>query len=206
MKLIKYIFSTLLLFVAVSVFAQPEEGISDLMKQRARQKIAQMNDNISFMADPQKSEAMREKYRSIALNLFVAGGEAYEDADTINTGVKMETTSIYRKKPTRRLMKDYFSGLVSLDKRYSKVKIQTTKVNEIKVSDLHKVKDGLYVCTAYYEQIFVGYRDRIPIYKDRTRKKVKIFIKEDIVIGDNGEERELEVLLGDVTAEETNKL
>ncbi len=206
MKLLRYIFCMLLFFIWATAVAQSDSGISELMKERAQQKVAQMNDNISFMADPQKSEAMRNKYRSIALNLFIAEGEPYEDMDTINTGVKMETTSIYRKKPTRRLMKDYFSGLVSLDKRYSKVKIQTTKVNEIKISDLHKVADGLYVCTAYFEQIFIGYKDGIPIYKDRTRKKVKIYIKEDIVISDDGEERELEVLLGDVTALETTRI
>jgi hypothetical protein len=96
-------------------------------------------------------------------------------------------------------MKDYFTGLVNL--RYSKVNIQSTKINEIQISDLQKVDDNKYVCTAYYEQVFVGYRDGKPIYKDRTRKKVKVYILSEETI--DGEE--FIVLLGDVTALETTK-
>lgn len=68
-------------------------------------------------------------------------------------------------------MKDYFTGLVNL--RYSKVDIQSTKVHEIEVSELQKIDDNKFVCTAYFEQIFVGYRDGRPVYKDRTRKKLR---------------------------------
>lgn len=199
MKSIKYIFSLLLLLIGANVYAQSDAGITELMKQRAQQKVAQMNDNISFMADKSKSLDTRNYYRGKALNLFIEKGEPFEEEGIHNTGVKMETTSIYRKNPSRRLMKDYFTGLVNL--RYSKVNIQSTKINEIQISDLQKVDDNKYVCTAYYEQVFVGYRDGKPIYKDRTRKKVKVYILSEETI--DGEE--FIVLLGDVTALETTK-
>lgn len=199
MKSIKYIFSLLLLLIGANVYAQSDAGITELMKQRAQQKVAQMNDNISFMADKSKSKDTRYYYRGKALNLFIEKGEPFEEEGIHNTGVKMETTSIYRKNPSRRLMKDYFTGLVNL--RYSKVNIQSTKINEIQISDLQKVDDNKYVCTAYYEQVFVGYRDGKPIYKDRTRKKVKVYILSEETI--DGEE--FIVLLGDVTALETTK-
>jgi hypothetical protein len=199
MKSIKYIFSLLLLLIGANVYAQSDAGITELMKQRAQQKVAQMNDNISFMADKSKSEDTRKYYRGKALNLFIEKGEPFEEEGIHNTGVKMETTSLYSKKPTRRLMKDYFTGLIQL--RYSKVSIQSTKVNEIQISDLQKVDDNKYVCTAYYEQVFVGERDGKPIYKDRTRKKVKVYILSEETI--DGEE--FIVLLGDVTALETKK-
>lgn len=200
MKSIKYIFSMLLLMIGATVFAQSDAGISELMKQRAQQKVAQMNDNISFMADKSKSLDTRNYYKGRALNLFIEKGEPFEEEGIRNTGVKMETTSIYRKKPSRRLMKDYFTGLVNM--RYSKVDIQSTKVHEIEVSDLQKIDDNKYVCTAYFEQIFVGYRDGRPVYKDRTRKKVKVYIlAEETIDG-----QEFIVLLGDVTALETTKI
>jgi hypothetical protein len=199
MKSIKYIFSLLLLLIGANVYAQSDAGITELMKQRAQQKVAQMNDNISFMADKSKSKDTRYYYRGKALNLFIEKGEPFEEEGIHNTGVKMETTSLYSKNPTRRLMKDYFTGLIEL--RYSKVSIQSTKVNEIQISDLQKVDDNKYVCTAYYEQVFVGYRDGKPIYKDRTRKKVKVYILSEETI--DGEE--FIVLLGDVTALETTK-
>ncbi|MDR3796030.1 hypothetical protein [Phocaeicola sp.] len=196
----KYFICLMLLFVGASAFAQNDAGISELMKQRAQQKVAQMNDNISFMADKSKDLNTRNYYRGKALNLFIEKGEPFEEEGIHNTGVKMETTSIYRRKPSRRLMKDYFTGLVNL--RYSKVDIQSTKVHEIEISDLQKIDDDKYVCTAYFEQIFVGYRDGIPIYKDRTRKKVKIYIlAEETIDG-----QEFIVLLGDVTALETSRI
>lgn len=199
MNSVKYMLSLLFILIGAHVFAQSDAGITELMKERAQQKVAQMNDNISFMADKTKSLDTRNYYRGKALNLFIEKGEPFEDEGIHNTGVKMETTSIYRKKPTRRLMKDYFTGLVNL--RYSRVDIQSTKINEIQISDLQKVDDNKYVCTAYYEQIFVGYRDGKPIYKDRTRKKVKVYIlSEETIDG-----QEFIVLLGDVTALETTK-
>lgn len=200
MKSIRYILCTLFLMIGVTAFAQSDASISELMKQRAQQKVAQMNDNISFMADKSKSLDTRNYYKRRALNLFIEKGEPYEEEGIHNTGVKMETTSIYRKKPSRRLMKDYFTGLVNL--RYSKVDIQSTKVHEIEVSNLQKIDDNKYVCTAYFEQVFVGYREGYPVYKDRTRKKVKVYIlAEETIDG-----QEFIVLLGDVTALETNRI
>lgn len=97
-------------------------------------------------------------------------------------------------------MKDYFTGLINL--RYSKVDIQSTKVQDIKVSELQKIDDNKYVCTAYFEQIFIGYRDGRPIYKDRTRKKVKVYILAEETI----DRPEFVVMLGDVTALETTRI
>lgn len=180
--------------------AQDSKVLDNLFIQRGIQKIAQLNDNISFMADKSKSLDTRNYYKSRALNLFIGKGEPFEIDGIHNPGVKMETTSIYRKKPFRRLMKDYFTGLVNL--RYSKVDIQSTKVHEIEVSNLQKVDDNKYVCTAYFEQTFVGYRDGHPLLKDRIRKKVKVYIlAEETIDG-----QEFIVLLGDVTALETSKI
>lgn len=196
---LKHLICLMLLLIGASAYAQNDAGISELMKQRAQQKVAQMNDNISFMADKSKDLNTRNYYRGKALNLFIGKGEPFEEEGIHNTGVKMETTSVYRVKPTRRLMKDYFTGLINL--RYSKVDIQSTKVNEIEVSDLLKIDDNKYVCTACFEQVFVGYRDGRPIYKDRTRKKVKVYIMVEETI----DREEFFILLGDVTALETSR-
>lgn len=197
---LKKLIFLILLFIGTSAYAQNDVDISELMKERAQQKVAQMNDNISFMADKSKDKKTRNYYRGKALNLFIEKGEPFEEEGIHNTGVKMETTSIYRKKPVRRLMKDYFDGLVNL--KYSKVDIKSTKVHEIEVSDLQKIDDNKYVCTAYFEQIFIGYQDGKPAYKDRTRKKVKVYIlAEETIDG-----QEFLVLLGDVTALETTRI
>lgn len=79
MKSIKYIFTMLLLIIGATAFAQNDAGVSELMKQRAQQKVAQMNDNISFMADKSKSLDTRNYYKGRALNLFIEKGEPFEE-------------------------------------------------------------------------------------------------------------------------------
>lgn len=69
MKSIRHILCTLFLMIGVTASAQSDAGISELMKQRAQQKVAQMNDNISFMADKSKSLDTRNYYKRRALNL-----------------------------------------------------------------------------------------------------------------------------------------
>lgn len=205
MKVLKLYLILVLCSLITQARAQNEVTINEMLKFRAAEKVAQMNDYISYMADKSKSVENRNYYRKKALNLFVGNGEAYEEDGQRKDGVYMETTSLYRKNPTRRLMKDYFTGLVNM--RYSKVEISTTKVNEIRVSDLKKTDDGRYECTAYFEQIFRGYRDGIPVYTDRTRKKVKIYIlAEETIDRDGGTLTEFIVLLGDVTALETTRI
>lgn len=114
----------------------------------------------------------------------------------------MEVTSIWREKPSQRLMKDYFTGLMNM--RYSKVTIESTEVSKIEVSKLKQIDEGKYVCTCYFEQAFCGYRDGRPVYKDITRKKVKCYIVEEVILDDQGgEQHEYIVMLGDVTALET---
>jgi len=203
MNKLKYIICMMSLLLGASAFAQDIVGMeemSELAKQRAQQNVAQMNDNISFMADKSKDVDTRKYYKKQALKLFIENGEPYEEEGIQNDGVKMEITSTLRKKPRKRLMKDYFTGLINL--RYSKVDIQSTKVQDIKVSELQKIDDNKYVCTAYFEQIFIGYRDGRPIYKDRTRKKVKVYILAEETI----DRPEFVVMLGDVTALETTRI
>lgn len=200
---IKTFITMIFLFIGMSTaFAYSDQELKTIMEQRIQHKVAQMNDNISFMADKSKDLETRNYYREMALNLFIEKGEPFEDVGGImNSGVKMETTSVYRKKPSRRLMKDYFTGLINL--RYSKVDVQSTEARRIEVSDLEKIDDeGNYVATAYFEQIFVAYRDGRIVYKDKTRKKVKVYVfAEETIDG-----TEFIVRLGDVTALETTKI
>ncbi len=117
MKHLKHIICLLFLFIGISVFGQ-NDSIKGLMSTYAMQKVAQMNDNISFMADKSKYVDTRKYYRQRALNLFIEKGEPFEEDGIHNSGVKIEISSIHRKKLVRRLMKDYLTGLINL--RYSK--------------------------------------------------------------------------------------
>lgn len=199
----RIIFAFFAIMMVTASFAQA--NVQEVLRIRAAEKVGQLCDYIEFLANPQNEYKTRSYYKTKALNLFINKGEAYEEDGVYKKGVMMEVTSIWRSKPSRRLMKDYFTGLMNM--RYSKVEIESTEVSNIEVSKLQPIDDDTYVCTCYFEQAFCGYRDGVPVYKDITRKKVKCYvIKEKVLDDQGGEQIEYMVMLGDVTALETRRV
>lgn len=201
-KLRVLVLSLAVSLVAIHGSAQLSSDKNEMLKMRVQEMVGQMTDNISFMADKKKEYDTRMFYREVALNLFIGQGGPYQYMGEQRKGVIMETTSLYRSRPTRRLMRDYFEGLVNL--KYSQVVIESTQTYDIEVSDLKKVpgEDNLYVCTACFEQLFMGYRDGRVVYGDRTRKEVTAYVRMEEVYNDY----EFIVMLGDVTAKETKRI
>ena len=97
-------------------------------------------------------------------------------------------------------MKTYLLNLANL--RYSDVVITSTDVSNIKVSSLRKIDEDTYVCTCYFNQTFIGYRDGIPVYKDRTSKYVKCYV----YLESTEDGLEYIIRLGDVYATDTERL
>lgn len=190
----------LLLVIMVTTQAFAQNSATEQIKRRAAEKVGLMNDYISYMANKKKSSKTRIYYKTKALRLFAGGGDSYEENGIQKEGVQMEVTSINRKTKSRRLMKTYFQSLINL--KYNDVQITSTDVADIKVSQLQRIGENLYVCTCYFEQAFIGYMDGRPVYKDITRKHVKCYVyTEETESG-----TEFMVLLGDVTADQTRKL
>lgn len=188
----------LVMMVITQAFAQ--SSATEQIKRRAAEKVGLMNDYISYMANKKKSDKTRIYYKTKALRLFAGGGDSYEENGVQKEGVQMEVTSINRKTKSRRLMKKYFQSLIYFN--YNDVQITSTDVADIKVSQLQRIGENLFVCTCYFEQAFVGYMDGRPVYKDITRKHVKCYVyAEETESG-----TEFMVLLGDVTADQTRKL
>ncbi|MBQ8240171.1 MAG: hypothetical protein IJZ38_04950 [Bacteroides sp.] len=183
--------------IAMPSFAQNEQ---DMLRRRAAEKVGQMCDYIEFMANPQNGLSTRKYYCDKALNLFINRGNEYEENGILKKGVLMEVTSVNRNKTFPKLIKTYFVGLMNLT--YDAVQISSTEVAEMRVSNLQKVKDNLYVCTCYFEQVFAGYRDGRAVYKDITRKRVKCYVQKE----QTEDGAEYVVMLGDVTAIDTKRI
>lgn len=181
-----------------SAFAQIE-GNESMIKMRAAERVAQMNDYISFMADKKKSTDSRLHHKGKALNLFIGKGNSYEENGVNKEGVMMLISSKRRSSVTHSLMKKYFSNLVYGLRAYTDVKITATEIADIKVSELRKVDTNLWVCTCQYDQAFVGYRDGRPIYRDITTKRIKCYVEAE----DTEDGWEYIILLGDVYAIDT---
>lgn len=195
--LIKTAFCILILYASsFSANAQISQQQSEVLRRRSAEKVALMNDYIAYMADKSKNEDSRSYYRGKALNLFIGKGLEYEEDGVQKKGVMMQITSKTYNTVTDKLMREYFWNLIKGLNYYTEIEITATDAASMKVSDLRPISDNIYECTCQYVQIFVGRRDGVIVYKDRTTKRIKCrVIKEDTEDGD-----EFVVLLGDVYA------
>jgi hypothetical protein len=195
---------TALLMTGLSHIGLSQNIDKEALKLRAAQKVKQMTDNISRIADKSRSVSTRESIRSKTLVLFINKGEAFKEVydggyEIQRQGVFMETSSLKCKTcdPKKTLMTQYLTNLIKLN--YSQVKIESTDVSSMEVSSLQKINDNEYVCTVYFEQAFAGYRDGRPVYKDITRKSVEVHI----AVEETLDGTEYIIRLGDVHALDT---
>ena len=200
----KYILTFAIIISATLAYAQPNN--ENAMTMRVVQKVKQLADYITYMADKEKPIRDRKEYRQAALNLFIGQGKSYIVNGAPREGVYMLITSKHRKRAVQRLMKDYFTGLINM--RYSKVVIESSEITDIKVSELKKVADHEYECTCTFVQAFCGFHDGKPIYKKIPHKRVTCRILEEEIakITDSGDIEtgyEYVIWLGDVEALET---
>ena len=117
-----------------------QNAVDEQIRRTAAQRVAQMNDYISFMADKSNDMETRQYYKKQALNLFAGRGYNYEENGVNKEGVRMEITSVNNTRPRSKLMRVYFNGLMNLT--YQKVSIQSTELASIKVSNLQKVDNN----------------------------------------------------------------
>lgn len=208
--LVRWAGLSLLALMSFSAFAQTTDD--DMLRRRAAEKCAQFNNYVSLIGRKidKKGRSVplqtRMYYRDAALKLFIANGNEYTEyvgtEERNIAGVMMQTTSVNRpnQKPKSTLMKTYLYNLANL--KYTNVVISSTDVANIKVSSLRKIDENTYVCTCYFTQTFIGYRDGIPVYKDRTSKYVKCYVYPEST--EDG--MEYIIRLGDVFATDTERL
>lgn len=198
MKIFRFIAIMLIALISISAFSQTADD-DVMLKRRAAEKVAQMNDYISFMASKRKTTTIRYKYKDKALNLFVGKGYSYVENSINKEGVKQEISSRRngRVSVRDRLTRDYFDALIKMG--YSDVIINSTDIVNMKVSTLQQIDDNTFVCTVEYDQAFSGYRDGRPIYQDITTKRIKCYVYRE----DTEDGYEYIVKLGDNYVEET---
>ncbi len=182
----------------------------ELLKQRAKECVRQMNTYITSMTKKAERDANNElhptlqdrnDFRTAALELFLDNG----DSITLSNGVKgapalMETSNGRTGFVNSRPVKDYFLRLINMIIRntYTEVKITSTDIENMDATNLVKVGDR-YQCVVTYYQDFVGRRGEIKAYADRTKKQIVVwFVPYHSPYGD-----EVVPRLGDISAKET---
>lgn len=206
-------------FVAGTSSAQSTQDM-EVLKQRAKEKVKQLNDYISFMANPKKENKTRYYYKGEAQKLFINDCERFKEIveykngskeEVWREGVTMEVVSLRNRKPRPRPMKEYFRGLITMT--YKSVTIETTDIADMRVSKLQpygKDEDGkmMYICSVYFDQAFIGRRGDGGVYKDITHKWVVCYVQVDEVLDEETGDTypEYMVKLGDVHVESIEKI
>lgn len=196
----KLFYTLMALLMTMPICAQIDNQKEDMLKIRAKEKVGQFCDYISFIANKKKKLKTRIYYVDKAKNLFLNRGKALLDDDgtMIRDSVIMQVTSLKTNTPKNVYLNDYLPRLANL--KYPEVEVTSTDIAEMKVSNLQKLGEGFYSCTVYFYQYFIGkYRDNQVIYKDKTNKRVQCFIFEE----DTEDGIEYIVLLGDIFADTT---
>ena len=191
-----------------------------ILKERAKEKVAMMNKYISFMANPQKESKTRFRYKEEAQNLFVNNCNPFTEIVEFEDGSKetihrnsvtMQVASLRNKTPRTKPMKEYFRGLITMN--YKSVQIESTDIADMRVSKLEPYGidsngNELYICSVYFDQIFVGITPEGRKYQDITHKWVVCYVQVDEVFDENtgNTDPEYMVRLGDVHVESIEKL
>lgn len=215
MKTKKYLTLILTMFlVPGSTFSQSSHDM-EVLKERAKEKVRQLNEDISFMANPQIDNKSRYGWKAEAQKLFINDCERFKEIveykdgskeEVWREGVTMEVASLRNRRPRPRPMKEYFRGLITMT--YKSVTIETTDIADMRVSKLQpygKDENGkmMYVCSVYFDQAFIGRRGDGGIYKDITHKWVVCYVQVDDVFDETTGKTypEYMVRLGDVHVE-----
>ena len=216
-----------LLFIAIfasyDLFAQEftlSEQDKKVLIERAKEKVAMMNRYIAFMADPKNDNDTRFYYKEEGQKLFVNDCNPFTEIVEFKDGTKeiiqresvtMQVASLRNTKPRTKPMKEYFRGLIKMNYKY--VKMESTDIADMRVSKLQpygKDADGkqLYVCSVFFDQVFVGVTPEGRKYQDITHKWVVCYVQVDNVFDPTTGDTypEYMVRLGDVHVESIEKL
>lgn len=203
----------LLFLVIGTVNAQDEltEAQKVEFQNRVKQKVEEFQNALSNIVNNELRHDIRKENVTNLLKLFMGEGDPYdyydEEADkrVHSTGVKMQTSSVYKTNNQSQKLKRYIYRLYNPETKksslpYSKIVIESASA--VRVDNIEKVGDH-YECVAYFCQKFIGYRDGKVYYSDKTSKKIRCYINHiDLPTG----KRIFDAKLGDIYVLSTQKL
>ena len=200
-KLISFISAA---FVCICSAAQTNDltaEVQEVLKQQAAAKVNELTDHISFvMRKSGYDDTVKDYHIKAAKQLFVGGGKAYEDRyGNLQPAPRMQVSSIDRSTGSVSVEEYQVANYLNNLKYLSYDTIEVTNSKSTFISNLHKLDTDEYEAVLSWVQIFIGKRNDMVIYKDRTKKNIVVRMQRKNY---GGVER-WEILLGDTTVSVT---
>jgi hypothetical protein len=177
------------LLLSLAAYGQCDGVLPDREEysRQALQKTTFLSSYIQIISDNKSTIIKASNAVDLACKLFL-------DEDRV-----VQVSGANNKKIREYKIRPYFEHLKLLG--YTKVEIVWVEVGY--VSKLRKGVDGNYYGVVSIKQKFIGYKNDLPAYQDITEKHIEVVLKQiDVPIAG----RNLkcwDVLLGDITVEET---
>lgn len=201
MKRITFVIYALLFVVgALAQTNDLSKEVASSIKEQCMLKVDAFTNHIIFIADKTNSDEVKQYHVKAALNLFSGKGNNINDeyGNILVPAPRMEVSTTNSQQRRSYLIKQYLINLENLP--YTEITITTTKCAF--VSNLRQVDTNKYEAVLSFAQVFVGKRDNVIVYTDRTKKDVKVYIEKK----DYKEKTRWEILLGDISVTATEKL
>lgn len=187
-------------------FNELNQSESRLVLLRVQEYVGQFSQYLQDISDKSITLKSRYKYKDIALSLFMGGGDEYyeeilDDNNNVIDTVRhdpVKISMIRRNRMIKKPLKVYLRSLAEL--RDKPVAISSIECHEMRVSSFQKVAEGKYVCTIYYEQVFINNNreEKMNATKCGIRKRLSCSV--ELIKTEDGIEEFL-VLLGDVVGD-----
>ncbi|WP_146897435.1 hypothetical protein [Adhaeribacter aerolatus] len=154
---------------------------------KAKEKTDRLGTYLALIADKATERAEANKAVDAACGLFLSDSS------------RITVSNVNNNKKVKHTVRNYLKRLRLLP--YDEVVVTWTNVGY--VTNLKKGPDGNYYGSVTFQQVFEGYTDGKPLYRDVTQKSVQVVLKMYDWI-EEGEKKQLwDVFLSDVGVEET---
>ncbi|CAK7057106.1 MAG: hypothetical protein PARBB_00299 [Parabacteroides distasonis] len=214
MKAVK-LFLALFIIGLAALDLQAQDKLTEAQKkifqERVTQKVEEFQEGLSNIVNDTLTHDIRKENVVNVLKLFMGEGDPYDyydeelDERIHSTGVRMQTSSVYKTVTQSQKLKNYIHKLYDPETgksslAYSKIVIESASA--VRVDNIEKVGDH-YECVAYFSQKFIGYKDGKVWYSDITGKKIRCYITHiDLPTG----KRIFDAKLGDIYVLSTQRL
>ena len=173
-----------------------EIEVRETINQQCIHKVKALTDHFAKIAKKDEPDNIKDYHIEACLDLFMGGGYDTKDdeGNVIFPAPRIEVSSLATGSVNSYFIKNYLEHLKNL--QYSKIVFKTSSCY-LAEGGIKKVGENLFSAVVSFYQVFVGYKDNLIVYRDKTKKSVQVLIERDNL-------GRFDVLLGDIKVDQTD--
>lgn len=174
-----------------------EIEVRETINQQCVHKVKALTDHFAKIAMKEEADSIKDYHIEACMDLFIGRGNDTKDdeGNIIFPAPRIEVSSLSSGKVNSYFIKNYLVRLKKL--QYSRIIFKTSECY-LAEGGVKKVGENLYSATVSFYQVFIGYKGDMIVYRDKTKKTVKVFIERDNL-------GRFDILLGDIKVDQTTE-